>query len=662
MYSLLSASSRATLESESFSQRYQNAMTSASVLTVTTSLESVLREQEQARAAFAVTFQTALFGTLSASGTMSLSLQSEAWGIDWEPGAIWPQLEGDKYFHTRYSIPVRANIYDRDGLGLATEGTIVTLGVIPGQIEDETSLLQTLSAVTGLSADTIRARYASANPDWKIPVADIAAEVSVEQNEALSAISGIYREEKDGRTYPHGAACPHVVGWVAPVPAEQLQAYRSRGYRGDEMVGVAGLEAWGEDILAGQHGGRLSIITATGEEVAQLAQREPAPGRPIYTTFSRDFQESVQQILGNRKGAVVVLDPRTGAVRALVSAPGFDANVFVGPTSDMERAQVLTDARHPLVNRATQGTYPTGSVFKIVTMSAGMDEATLDPTGSTFNCPGYWDGLGRGARKYCWKADGHGQVNLQDGLSTSCNVTFYNVGKTLHELDADALPRMGSSFGLGEATGLLGLYEESGLMPGPEWKQNALGELWYPGDTVNLAIGQGYLRVTPLQAARMIAAVANEGTLHRPFIMQRIGPDAQGAEQVMQPEVVGSLPLSPDHLAALRAGLLGVTTQSIGTATHRFSGLDIPVAGKTGTAESGGEDTTPHSWFVAYAPADDPEIALAVVVENAGEGSTVAAPLARQVIEAYYGLPLSELPPQAQEGYVPPTPTPEPQA
>jgi penicillin-binding protein 2 len=658
MYTLLSARSRATLDAEAFTQRYQNALTTASVLTVTTRLESVLRKEDQATAAYQVTLDTALFGTLTGNSTISLTLQSEAWGINWESGLIWPQLAGDRYFHTTYSIPIRANIYDRDGLGLATQGTIVTLGVIPGQIEDEAQLLQTLSLITGLSADEIRTQYESASPDWQIPIADIPAQVSVEQNEVLAAIPGIYRDEKEGRTYPRGEACPHVVGWVAPVPAEQLLAYRSRGYRGDEMVGVAGLEAWGEEILAGQHGGKLSVITATGEEVAELGQREAAPGRPIYTTFSRDVQEKAQQILGGRKGAIVVLDVETGAVRALVSGPGFDSNVFVGPTSDVERSQVLADPRHPLINRATQGTYPTGSVFKVVTMSAGMEEAGLDPLGSSFNCPGYWDGLGVGARKLCWKTDGHGQINLQDGLSASCNVVFYNVGKTLHELDPNILPQFGSSFGLGEATGLVGLYEESGVMPGPEWKESALGEQWYPGDTVNLAIGQGYLRVTPVQAARMIAAVASGGTLYRPYIVERIGLGPQGPEQVTEPEVVGSLPLGADHLAALQAGLLGVTTKSIGTATYRFAGLSISVAGKTGTAEAGGVDSEPHSWFVAYAPAEDPEIALAVVVENAGEGSTVAAPLGRQVIEAYYGLPLSQLPPEAEEGYVPPTPTP----
>ena len=660
MYSLVALQSREALDAEAFESRYENALTTASVITVTTDLQSVLREGDGATAAFHVTLQTALFGTLSSNAMMSLGRSGTSWTVNWDAGLIWPQLDDDTYFRTTYSIPIRADIYDVNGLGLATQGTIVTIGVIPAQIEDEEALLQALSSVTSLTPDAIQGRYASANPEWKVPIADIPAEVSVEQNDMLASLAGVYREEKTGRLYPHGEAAPHVVGWVAPVPAEELAEYRSRGYRGDEMVGVAGLEAWGEDILAGQHGGTLTIITGTGEEVMELGHREATPGRSIYTTLDRDVQEKAQQILGGRRGSIVVLDAQTGAIRALVSGPGFDPNVFVGPSSNVERAQVLADPDHPLVNRALQGTYPTGSVFKIITMSAGMEGAGMDPATTSFNCPGYWDGLGRGARKYCWKADGHGQIVLQDGLSASCNVVFYNVGKALHELDEDMLSRFGREFGLGEATGLVGLLEEAGLIPGPEWKQEAIGELWYPGDTVNLAIGQGYLRVTPLQVARMMAAVANGGTLYRPYVVDHIDATRDLPEDRTDPEAVGSLPLSPDHLAALQAGLLGVTSNEIiGTASHRFKGLSIPVAGKTGTAEAGGADAEPHSWFAAYAPADDPEIALVVVAENAGEGSTVAAPLARQVVEAYYGLPLTELPEQAKEGYEPPTPTPE---
>ena len=664
MYARLSPASQLAIDAESFAQRYQNALATATVLTVTTRLQSALQEGDRAYVSFQLTLDTALVGTLITDTIVSLSLQEGQWWLDWDDGLIWPQLAGGHYFRMEYTIPVRANIYDRNGLGLATEGTIVTVGVIPGQVEDENALLAALVLVTGLPPDEIRGRYVAAPTDWKVPIADISAVVSVDHNELLSSIPGLYRDEKDGRTYPHGDAAPHVVGWVAPVPAEQLDAYRARGYRGDEWVGVSGLEAWGEEILAGRHGGALTIITGAGEKVTTVAERSALPNRSIYTTFDRDFQEQVQQILGSRKGAIVVLDVHTGAVLALASGPAFDSNVFVGPAGAVGRSQILADPRRPLFNRATQGTYPCASVFKIVTMAAAMEEAGMHPDQTFFHCPGYWEGLGPAARKVCWREEGHGNISLKDGLTASCDVTFYAVGQTLDGVGQDVLPRFGRGFGFGEPTGVEGVLEaeaERFLMPDPEWKVNTRGEVWWVGDTVNLSIGQGDLLASPLQVARMMAAVANGGTLYRPYIVERIGP-AGGAEpeQVTVPEVVGTLPISPEHLAAIQEALLGVTTKSIGTASHRFAGLSIPVAGKTGTAEVGGPDTEPHSWFAAYAPADRPEIAIVVIVENVGEGSSVAAPLVRQVVEAYYGLPLSPLPPQAEEGYVPPTPTPQP--
>ncbi len=661
MYARLSPASQAAVDAESFTQRYRNALHAATVLTVTTRLQSALEEGEGARVAYQLTLDTALVGTLVTDTVMSLSLHAGQWWVDWDPGLIWPQLTGDRYFRMEYAIPARANIYDRAGLGLAAEGTIVTVGVIPGQIADETALLAALTSITALSAEEIRGRYVAAPADWKVPIADIPAELSVEHNDLLSSIPGIYRDEKEGRTYPHGSAAPHVVGWVAPVPAEELETYRARGYRGDEWVGVAGLEAWGEELLAGQHGGALTVVTETGEEVARLAERPALPSRTIHTTFDRDFQEQVQEILGGRKGAIVVLDVHSGAVRALASGPGFDSNVFVGPAGAVGRSQILADPRRPLFNRATQGTYPAASVFKIVTTAAALEEAGMDPEQTFFHCPGFWEGLGPGYRKVCWKAEGHGDISLKDGLTASCDVTFYSVGQTLDGVGQDVLPSFGRGFGFGEPTGLEGVLEKGGLMPDPAWKADAIGEAWWIGDTVNLSIGQGYLLVTPLQMARMIAAVANGGTLYRPYIIDRLGPAGDVApEQVTQSQAVGTLPVSPAHLAAIQEALLGVTTVPIGTAPHRFTGLSIPVAGKTGTAEVGGPDTRPHSWFAAYAPADRPEIAIVALVENVGEGSSVAAPLVRQVVEAYYGLPLSTLPPEAEEDYVPPTPTPQP--
>jgi penicillin-binding protein 2 len=663
MYALLSPASQAAIDAEGFATRYRSALEAATVLTVTARPLAALEEGEQGWASFRLELDTALVGKLLTDTVMSLSRHGEQWLVDWDAGLIWPQLAGDLYFRMDYSIPVRANIYDRDGLGLAANGKIVTVGVIPGQIEDEPTLLAALATVTGLPQEEIYSRYANMPAEWKVPITDVPAEVSIQYNDLLSSVPGIYRDEKDGRVYPHGDAAPHVVGWVSPVPAEQLAAYRARGYRGDEWVGVAGLEAWGEPILAGEHGGTLRVITAAGEPIATVAEQAAVPSRAIYTTLIRGFQEQVQHILGGRKGAIVVLDVHTGAVLAMASGPGFDLNIFGGPGGAVGRQQVLADPRHPLINRAIHGTYPCGSVFKIVTIAAALESAGMDPDQTVFHCPGYWDGLGVSYRKRCWKAEGHGDITLKDALTASCDVTFYAVGQALDELDPTILPRFAKEFGFGALTGLDALTEDAGQVPDPQWKVNTIGQPWWVGDSVNLAIGQGYLLVTPLQVARMMAAVANGGTLYAPYVVGRIAPSADGGipEVVTQPRAVGQLPVSQAHLAAIQEALLGVTTKSIGTAPHRFAGLSIPVAGKTGTAESGGPETMPHSWFAAYAPADAPEIAIAVVVEQAGEGSSVAAPLTRQVVEAYYGLALSPLPPQAQEGYATPTPEPQPE-
>jgi penicillin-binding protein 2 len=660
MYGRLSPESLAAVDFDSFAQRYQNALTAATVLTITPRLQSSLQEGDHAQVAFHLELDTALAGTLITDTVMTLDLHEGQWWVNWDTGLIWPQLADGHYFRMNYSTPIRANIYDRDGLALATQGVIVTVGVVPGQIENEAAVLEILTLVTGLSTEEIRSKYAGAPAEWKIPIADISGEVSVDHNDELS-IPGIYRDEKDGRTYPHEGVAPHIVGWVAPVPAEQLDAYRARGYRGDEWVGVSGLEAWGEEILGGKHGGELVVVDALGAEVTTIAESPAIPSRTIYTTIDRNFQEQVEKILGGRKGAIVVLDVNTGAVLAMASGPGFNSNAFVGSASGDERSQIVTDPRRPLFNRATQGTYPSASVFKIVTMSAAVEGAGMHPQSTGFYCPGYWEELGAAYRKGCWKEDGHGNITLQDGLTASCDVVFYSVGKTLDETNPELLPEFARAFGFGKPTGIEGVLEEGGLVPDPTWKVNAIGEVWWVGDTVNLAIGQGYLLVTPLQVARMIAAVGNGGTLYRPYVIQRIGPAGDVLpEQVTTPEVVGTLPVSPENLKAIQDALLGVTTKSIGTAPNRFIGMSIPVAGKTGTAEVGGPDTQPHSWFAAYAPANDPEIAIAVIVENAGEGTTVAAPLTRQVVEAYYGLALTPLPPQAEEGYEPPTPTPNP--
>jgi penicillin-binding protein 2 len=332
----------------------------------------------------------------------------------------------------------------------------------------------------------------------------------------------------------------------------------------------------------------------------------------------------------------------------------------------------MSDPSKPLLNRATQGTYPPGSTFKLVTMSAGMSEG-LTSHSDVFYDPGYWDGLGSAYRKTCWLRSGHGRITLQDGLTASCDVVFYTVGKRLDDKGSNLLTEYGMRYRFGMPTGVELTGEASGLMPGPDWKMQNIGNAWTSGDTVNLSIGQGYMLATPLQIAQMTAAIANNGNLIRPHVVAEIeGRDPLPTEPVTG-TVVTTLPLTAAGLQAIQKGMIGVTTNArIGTTYFRFSDFDyymvdqriVPgksldskqraaatkfvVAGKSGTAQAPGPKDQPFAWFTAYAPADNPQIVVTVLVENAGEGSVVAAPLVRQMIESYFGLSISATPKDTQ--------------
>ncbi|MGB9593877.1 MAG: penicillin-binding transpeptidase domain-containing protein, partial [Anaerolineae bacterium] len=344
------------------------------------------------------------------------------------------------------------------------------------------------------------------------------------------------------------------------------------------------------------------------------------------------LQQAATEALGDRIGAIVALDPRDGSVLALVSYPAFDPNDFAAGVSASVWSALTGDARKPLLNRTTQAVYPAGSIFKVVTMAAALEDAGFTP-GSTFTCTGVFSAYNR-----TWKCYGvHGTLDLVRGLTQSCDVVFYTLGKALYEADANALSNMARGFGLGKPTGIDLPGESPGLVPDGPWKQQARGEAWYPGDTINLAIGQGDLLVTPIQIATLYAAIANGGTLYRPHVVAEIPAWTEGEQDmVIQPEVIGTLPVSAEHLAAIRRGLEGVTQPPYGTSWRVFQGMPISVAGKSGTAENIIE--IPHSWWVGYAPADNPEIVVAAIVENVGEGSKFAAPIVRQVLEAWMRL------------------------
>lgn len=632
MYQLLTDADRAKISLEEFKARYFAALREATTVGIRTELRSLLSEGTQATAGFHVDWQTALFGRLKVDNIMPLVWENGHWAVDWSSRLVHPQLNDDYLMVRLDRVPMRGHIYDRNGLGLAVQGPVVSIGVVPGRIKDRQAVLAALTAVTGLRSEDIEAKIDSARPDWLVQLANIDPQVSVANDKMLSALDGIVRQESKVRVYRSGNLAAHLIGHMGAIPPAELSQWQARGYRGDEKVGLTGIEGWGESYLAGRRGGRLTILTSQYQEVAQLAEAPARPGDNIYLTIDKGLQADAENILGQRRGALVVLDPNTGFVLAMATYPRFDPNIFVKGADVATWNQLEYDAGRPLVERGCQEAYFPGSVFKVVTMMAGMQKLGLTAN-STFTCTGTWNRLGNEFVKTCWKKEGHGVINLMDGLTQSCDVVFYEVGLALQNLDPFALPQVARACGLGQPTGIEIPGEASGVVPDPKWKMEEWGQDWYPGETVNMAIGQGDLKATPLQMARLMAAIANRGTLYRPQLVQRI-VERGGTERLSQPQPVGKLPATPEQLAVIRSALEGVVSGPGGTARFAFQGANFSAAGKTGTAETDQEN--PHAWFAGYTPVDAPQIVVVVVLEQAGEGSKEAAPVFRQMVEAYY--------------------------
>ena len=665
MYSLLSQQSQAKVGSEAFVSSYQDAMDTARVKTIHAQPLSLVQEDDQAEFGVRVTWDTAVTGQITRDYSVPLTYKDGRWGIEWHEGLILPELEGGNRLSMEYEIPSRANIYDINGQALAYQGKVVSLSVIPGQIQDEPYFLGVLSQVLGKPAEDIQFLYAASKPDWLVPIGDITEARLQDFALDIQPLIGAGLAPPEGRTtriYDPDGVAPHIVGYTGFIPAEQISYYLEEGYRGDEQVGLVGMEGWGEEYLNGTRGGTLSVYTSNGEFVSTLADQQPKQSRSLFTTFDKSFQAAVEQALAEaisshptaEHGAVVVLDVNNGKVKAMASYPSYNPQIFDGarPNADVELGQVFNDPGRPLINRAAQGAYPAGSVFKIVTLAAALNSGLYTPE-TLYTSTGTWNKLGDGNAKTDWLEGGHGTITLKQALVVSCNSCFYDVGYNIDGQDNTLLPRIATEFGLGQRTGISGIDETSGLIPSPEWKTAELGEGWATGDAVNMAIGQGYVQVTPLQIANMVAAVANGGTLYQPTLVDRIGAAGDAPEEPWPVQTIGQLPLDPDQMATLKDALWNVANGPWGTASDRFDGLPLQVAGKTGTAEAPPND--PHAWFAGYAPAapyttqdgtylEDPEIAISVIVENAGEGSAVAAPIFRRIVELYYGIPTTPFP------------------
>ncbi|MCE5312579.1 MAG: penicillin-binding protein 2, partial [Nitrospiraceae bacterium] len=440
-----------------------------------------------------------------------------------------------------------------------------------------------------------------------------------------SDFPGLFVETEIGREYMYGKTGGHVIGYLGKITPEQIKNPSLKNFPPDALIGQWGIEALYDSELRGVPGERIIEVDAIGRELRLVQQRQAVKGQDITLSIDINIQKAVEESFGTKAGALIAVKPATGEVLALESLPSFDPNLFAGGVLSSSWKELIEDKKKPMLNRALQSQYPPGSTFKILTAIAGLEEKVITPD-TKVTCTG---GLSYGKWTFgCWKKGGHGTISLHRALVESCDVYFYEVGK---RLGIDRIHHYATALGLGSPTGvsLYPLKERSGLIPSTAWKMDKKKQQWYLGETYNSSIGQGYVTVTPVQMAVMLAAVLNGGHVNAPTFIKDAAP-----------KTIKSFPISEETRKLVIDALAGVVNEGGGTARSAQSSIAM-IGGKTGTAqvvskgkEAGGKYMD-HAWFVAFAPVENAEIALTVFVEHGGHGGSAAAPVAKKAIEAY---------------------------
>ncbi len=654
MYGLLTSMSQDAVSLDDFSDYVKGLAVEAALQGVDYTLLSTLTEPGVAQIAYRITWHSAVVGDITRETAAHLRWEGNQWKIAWDPAMLLPELQGGNRLAMYAQMPSRGEILDRNGEPLATQKAVLAIGLFPGQIdpEQEEHLLKLLSRVTGIRANYIHDMYADKPPGWYIPIAEVDADTAERYYDNLVGYAGVVLRRYEGRFYPANGVAPHAVGYVSALQPDEVDEYRRQGYTIGAQIGRMGLEAWGEDFLTGKSGGTLYVTDDQGQILTPLASADVQPPDTIYTTLDMDLQLQAQLALRTFAGAVVVLERDTGRVLALASNPHFDPNAFIPDNFNSQALlqEMMNNPYQPLLNRATVGQYPPGSVFKVVTMAAALESGRYTAD-TTYNCGHEFTEV-PGLTLYDWTYDHDlppsGLLTLPEGLMRSCNPYFWHIGLDLwRNYSGTAVADMARAFGLGSPTGIE-IEEAAGQIVDPPDEREALQQ----------AIGQGKTLVTPLQVADYMAAIGNGGHLLRPQLVEKVVDSQGNVIQAFEPEVRNDLPISPENLDIIRQAMYLVTHSPRGTAWRTFAAFSIPVYGKTGTASNA--SGTPHAWFAGFTDAqreDKPDIAIAVLVEYGGEGADVAAPIFRRVVEAYfYGHPRTPYPWESSIGV---TPTPE---
>lgn len=650
MYALLTPAAKQRIGGDGFVSRYRGIADEMTLESITVAVGEVRPVTDEAgkaveglvMAPLVARFRTTRVGEFAREVLLPLVRQEgRSWKVDWTPAAIVPELTGERLVRMTRLEPTRGRIVARDGIELATFGDGFVVGVVPGQIRDEAALLKGLAPLVRLAEDEVKKRYASGRPDWFMPIRTMSPETPVAVREKLKVLEGVQLRAVRVRAYPQRTLAAHLVGYVGPITAEQLKKLEARGYREGDRVGQVGLEATLEEVLAGSFGWHLGVVEKDETPAATLAERAPEPGLDVVLTIDPAVQRAVEAALAREeRGALVVEDVASGEILAIASHPGFDLNVY-GFEDEAGKDRYRNDARKPLFPRATFGQYATGSSFKPITAAAALRERVLQP-GEKVPCPVVWTGYGPQWQQRNHETADLGLIDLHTAIARSCNTFFYELGKRLNDKDPKLLPETAKSFGLGKATDVDFVLEAEGLVPTPEWKRTTFTDpgdrVWHPGDATNLAIGQGFLLVTPLQMANYVAAVLNDGTVLKPRAVLRFQKRDGTVVKSFERATLGTANARPEHLALVRDGLRGVVADPDGTAYFPFRGFSVAVLGKSGTAQT--TSGAPHAWFIGGAPVEKPRFAVAALVEEKPGilGSQDAARIARLALAAALGV------------------------
>jgi penicillin-binding protein 2 len=593
---------------------------------------------------------------------------------------------------TRTIAASRGLIYDRNGVPLVRNAPAFQVAIIPiQQPKSNSEIEQRMMRVAiynrlaqminqpGVTAGDIYTKVLA--NIYRAPYTPVVIAENVPRDTALAIqeqsleMPGVVVQSVGSRTYPYKELLGNILGYTGKIPEASSEEYKKQGYESNDRVGVTGVESVGEEDMRGVKGKETVLVDASGEEIRKVGDpTPPQEGNSVHLTLDLRLQQIISDALlpimalrNSPRGAVVALNPNTGEVIGMVTVPGYDDNLFVNGITQKQYDELTSNMHRPLINHATSDVVPPGSTFKIVTAAALLEEHSLSPS-TTINDPGAFtlpdqydpENPNKGQQFVCWlylsTGGGHGPQTVSDALRNSCDTFFYKaVGgyepEGIQGLGPDKLAQWAKTFGISEDS-LLEIGGARGQVPTPLWKRNTYGEVWTTGDSYNMAIGQGYMTATPLEMANVIASIANGGTLYQPQIIKEVVDHDGKVVKPFQTKTIRKLPISADTMALIQKSLFDVVDHGTAVQT-KIPNFDY--AGKTGTAEfcdaeafkigacyNGIKFMPTHAWFVAYAPYQNPQIALAVYIWNGGQGSGVAAPVAQRIIAKYLNVPLEK--------------------